>query len=74
MTDLQYKETKRVLDYVQKEDWSFLHQDLQDSLEELFNETDNLLSDYEEKLGTVEELESEKYDLECLLSEHNIEY
>ena len=74
MTDLQYKETKRVLDYVQEEDWSFLHQYLQDSLEELFNETDNLLSDYEDKLGTVEELEAEKYDLECLLSEHNIEY
>ena len=73
MSDIYHRDTKKALDNVQEEDWTFLHQDLQDSIENFCSETDGLLDEYVSKQEEIEELQEKVAELEGRLADNGIE-
>lgn len=65
--DIYYDDTKKAMNAVLSEDWSFLHPDLKGAVEDLANESEQLLDQYKEKQDRIQYLEA-------VLEEHEIEY
>lgn len=56
MVDVYYRDTKKAMDALEEEEFSFLNQDLQDCIELVVTEVGGLLEEYEEKENWVEAL------------------